>query len=257
MAPDISERRTVQAVETAFDIVEFLQNEDGAQLHEIARKLELANSTVYHHLNTLLDRRYIVREDDVYYPGLEFLHIGGQIRDRRRVDRLSESFVESLAEETGEQIQFIAEENYYGYHVYTATGKRATSIDTRPGKRIYLHANAAGKAIMAFYPQNRVEEIIASIGLPALTEHTVTDREALFDELEEIHDRGYAYNWEEHVEGYCGIAVPVQSDETVLGALALGGPVERVRNEESKEIFIQKLRETVNELELELKFDTS
>lgn len=257
MAPDISERRTVQAVETAFDIVEFLQEENGAQLHEIARELELANSTVYHHLNTLLHRRYVVRESDVYYPGLEFLQVGGQVRDRRRVDQLSETFVESLAEETGEQIQFIAEENGYGYHVYTATGERATAIDTRPGKRIFLHANAAGKAIMAFYTQDRVEEIIDSVGLPALTEHTITDREALFDELEEIRDRGYAYNWEEHVEGYCGIAVPVRLDETVLGALALGGPIERIRNEQSKEIFTQKLRETVNELELELKFDTS
>lgn len=257
MAPDISERRTVQAVETAFDIVEFLQEENGAQLHEIARELELANSTVYHHLNTLLHRRYVVRESDVYYPGLEFLQVGGQVRDRRRVDQLSETFVESLAEETGEQIQFIAEENGYGYHVYTATGERATAIDTRPGKRIFLHANAAGKAIMAFYTQDRVEEIIDSVGLPALTEHTITDREVLFDELEEIRDRGYAYNWEEHVEGYCGIAVPVRPDETVLGALALGGPIERIRNEQSKEIFIQKLRETVNELELELKFDTS
>lgn len=102
MAPDISERRTVQAVETAFDIVEFLQEENGAQLHEIARELELANSTVYHHLNTLLDRRYIVRESDVYYPGLEFLQVGGQVRDRRRVDQLSETFVESLAIETSQ-----------------------------------------------------------------------------------------------------------------------------------------------------------
>lgn len=255
MAQDTSEMRTVQAAETAFDIVEFLQEQDGAQLHEVAQELDLANSTVYHHMNTLVSRRYVVREGDVYYPGLEFLQVGGRIRDRRRVNRLSESFVESLADETGEQVQFIVEENGYGYHVYTATGERATSIDTRPGKRIYLHANAAGKAIMAFYDRDRIEEIIDSVGLPALTDHTITDREELFDELETVRERGYAYNWEEHVEGYCGIAVPVQSEETVLGSLALGGPVERVRNEQSKEQLTQTVREAVNELELELKFD--
>ncbi|WP_191906266.1 MULTISPECIES: IclR family transcriptional regulator [unclassified Haloarcula] len=256
MATGSSENRTVQATETAFDIVELLQEQDGAKLHEIATELDLADSTVYHHLNTLIGRRYVVREGDVYYPGLEFLQVGGRARERRRAYRLSESFVQSLAEETGEQVQFIVEENGYGYHVYTTTGEHATSIDTRPGKRIYLHANATGKAIMAFYERERVEEIIDSVGLPALTEHTITDREELFEELETVRERGYAYNWEEHVEGYCGVGVPVRLEREVLGALALGGPVERVRNEQSRERLTQRVRETVNEMELELKFDT-
>lgn len=254
---DFSEKRTVQAAEMAFDIVEFLQEQDGARLHEIATELDRANSTVYHHLNTLIERRYVVREGDVYYPGLEFLHVGGRARDRRRAYRLSESFVQSLADETGEQIQFITEENGYGYHVHTATGEHATAIDTRPGKRIYLHANAAGKAIMAFYDRERVDEIVDSLGLPALTENTITERGALFDELETVRDQGYAYNIEEHVEGYCGIAVPVKSETEILGSLALGGPVERVCSDEWKEQLTQRVRETVNQLELELKFDTA
>lgn len=254
MEPDLSETRTVQATETAFDIVEFLQEENGAKLHAIAEKLELANSTVYHHLNTLIKRKYVTREGDRYYPSLEFLHVGGRARERKKVNRMSESFVEALAEETGEQVQFITEENGFGYHVHTSTGEHATSIDTRPGKRIYLHANAAGKAIMAFYSKDRVDEIIDIIGLPKLTDHTITNRENLLEELEQVRERGYAYNWEEHVEGYCGIAVPIKTEEDVLGALALGGPVERIRNEQSKETLTQTLRETVNELELELKF---
>lgn len=254
MDTNASEMRTVQAVETAFDIAEFLEANNGARIHEIANELDLANSTVYHHLNTLIKRRYATREDETYYPGLEFLRVGGKIRDRTRVNRLSESFVQSLAEETDEQVQFIVEENGYGYHVYTAPGERATSIDTRPGKRIYLHANAAGKAILAFSSKSRVEEIIDTVGLPSLTRHTITDRAALFEELDTVRERGYAFNSEEHVEGYCGIAVPVRTEENVLGALAIGGPVERIRNEQSKEALTQALREAVNELELELKF---
>ncbi|WP_126664514.1 IclR family transcriptional regulator [Haloterrigena salifodinae] len=254
MDEDFSEMRTVQATETAFDIVEYLQTENGAKLHEIAEALGLANSTVYHHLNTLLKRRYVTRDGDTYHPGLEFLNVGGLVRDRRRVNRLSESFVEALAEETGEQVQFIVEENGLGYHVYTATGEHATSIDSRPGKRIFLHANAAGKAIVAYDSEDRLDEIIDTVGLPALTEHTITDREELVAELEQVREQGYAYNWEEHVEGYCGIAVPIRPEDEVLGALALGGPIERIKNEQSKEALTQRLRETGNEFELELKF---
>ncbi|WP_222914437.1 IclR family transcriptional regulator [Natrinema sp. SYSU A 869] len=254
MVSDISDTRTVRASETAFDIVEFLQTENGAKLHEIAEELDLANSTVYHHLNTLIKRRYVTRDGDTYYPGLEFLYIGGRVRDRQKVNRLSESFVEALAEETGEQVQFIVEENGFGYHVYTATGEHATAIDSRPGKRIYLHANAAGKAILAFYSEERLDRIIDTVGLPALTDHTITDREELVAELDQVREQGYAYNWEEHVEGYCGIAVPIRPEDEVLGALALGGPIERIKNEQSKEALTQRLRETGNEFELELKF---
>lgn len=254
MDSNVSEMRTVQAAETAFDIIEFLQEGDGARIHEIAEELELANSTVYHHLNTLIKRKYVTRDGDIYYPSLEFLRVGGKVRERTRVNRLSESFVEDLAEKTGEQVQFIVEENGFGYHVYTAPGERATSIDTRPGKRIFLHANAAGKAIIAFYPENRIDEIINTTGLPALTNHTITNREDLLAEFDQVREQGYAYNLEEHVEGYCGIAVPVRIEDDVLGAFALGGPIERIWNDQLKEALTQALREAVNGFELEYKF---
>lgn len=257
MGEEISKTRTVRAVETAFDIVEFVQERDGARIYEIAEGLELANSTVYHHLNTLIKRRYVTKVGDVYQPGLEFLQVGGYARERTRVNRLSERLVNEVAQETGEQVQFIVEENGYGYHVYTAPGERATPIDTRPGKRIYLHANAAGKAIIAHYPDSRIEEIINAIGLPELTEYTITDPEELAKELDQVRQQGYAFNSEEHVKGYCGIAVPVQTDEAVLGSLALGGPVERIQNRESEDSLAQKLREAANELELQLKFNNS
>jgi DNA-binding IclR family transcriptional regulator len=246
--------RTVQAAETAFDIVEFLLKEDGASLHEIAEELELANSTVYHHLNTLIKRKYVTREGDTYHPGLEFLQVGTKVRERTRANRLSKSFVETLAEDTGEQVQFIIEENGVGYHVCAATGERATSIDTRPGKRIFLHANAAGKAILAFYSESRIDEIINTVGLPAVTKNTITNREDLLAELDQVREQGYAYNLEEHVEGYCGIGVPVQIEGEVVGAFALGGPVERIWNDQSKDALTHALRETVNGFKLEYKF---
>ena len=255
MGSKVSEMRTVQAVETAFDIVEFLQREDGAPLHEIAEGLGLAESTTYHHLNTLTERRYVIRTGDIYYPGLEFLQVGGKVRKRTRVNRISESFVEALAEETGEQMQFIVEENGFGYHVYTAVGERATSIDTRPGKRIYLHANGAGKTILAFSPDEKVESIIEDVGLPALTKHTITDQEDLFRELDQIQEQGYAYNLQEHVEGWGGVSVPVHGKKGILGSLAFGGPIERMENKKSREDLTQTLLEAANEFELELKFN--
>lgn len=255
MEPHDAEARTVKATETSLAIIDYLQETDGARLSEIAQKLGCANSTVYHHLTTLMNQGYVVREDETYHIGLEFLQVGGYARDRTTVNRLSQTFVESLAEKTGEQAQFIVEENGRGYHVYTAPGEHATPIDTRPGKRIYLHANSSGKSILAHYPTERVEAILDRWGLPTITEYTITDRDAFFDELERVREQGYAYNREEHVLGYCGAAAPVQTqDGAVLGALALGGPTKRLQNGRLEDELTQVLLEVVNEFELQVEF---
>lgn len=214
----------------------------------------LANSTFYHHINTLQSRRYICEKEGYYYPSLEFLQIGEGLREKSKPTRLSEPFVKELAERTGEQVQFIVEENGLGYHVCAATGDNATSIDTRLGKRIYLHANAAGKAIMAFYINDHISEIIEDVGLPALTEGTITDKKALIDELATVREAGYAFNKEEHVKGYSGVAIAVQIENRVPGAFAIGGPTERIWDEKSMSELIQSLRETANQFELEYVF---
>lgn len=247
--------RTVQAVNRGFDIVEYLLEEDGARLTEVAEAMDVANSTVHNHLATLRERGFVVREGDVYRVGLEFLRIGGHARDQRTVNRLSRSVVEKLADETDEHAQFIVEQNGRGYHVYVAPGSRAVRVDTRAGKRIYLHANSSGKAILAHYDEDRVDEILDRWGMPAITENTITDREEFKERLEEVRERGYAFNLEEHILGWQGIAAPVRRhDGQVLGALAIGGPTHRLNEEDLRDVYSEQVLECVNELELEVEF---
>lgn len=255
MGDEDSTGQTVGATETSFSVIEYLKEGDGTRLHEIADGLGLANSTAHKHLSTLRKLGYVIREDNEYHLGLEFLHVGGHTRDRKKVHRLSMPVVRNLAERTGEQVQFIVEENGRGYHVYTAPGDRAVSVDTRIGKRIYLHANSSGKAMMAYWDEERVDEVIDRWGLPAVTEHTITDRDELFEALEAVRERGFAYNMEEHIVGYRGVAAPVQShDGDVLGALAIGGPTRRLKEEYLREELPEMILEAVNEFELTVQF---
>lgn len=252
---DANEGRTVQAADRAFDIVEHLLEADGARLTEVADAMGVANSTVHNHLCTLRDRGYVVRDDDVYRVGLEFLRIGGHVRDQSTVNRLSRPIVKQLAEETGEQAQFIVEQNGRGYHVYVAPGPRAVRVDTRAGKRIYLHANSSGKAILAHYNEQRVDEILDRWGMPAITENTITDREEFKQHLERVRERGYAFNLEEHILGWQGVAAPVKRHGgEVLGALAIGGPTHRLTESDLEDVYSEQVLECVNEMELEIEF---
>jgi DNA-binding IclR family transcriptional regulator len=255
MATHDTDVRRVQATDTTLEIIECLSGADGRRLHEIADELGLANSTVHQHLNTLVTDGYVVREDKQYYVGLEFLHVASYARRRRKANRVSASVVRKAYEKTGEPMWFIVEENGRGYHVYQYPQNRDSVIDTRPGKRIYLHANAAGKSILAHLDRERVDEIVDRWGMPAITENTITDRGELFAALERVRERGYAYNREEHVLGYGGIAAPVtRQDGTVVGALATGAPMQHLEGNPLEEDLPQQMLELVNEFELQIEF---
>lgn len=93
------------------------------------------------------------------------------------------------------------------------------------GKRVPLHNIAAGKAILAHLSEERVEEIIGQHGLEEWTERTITDREALFSELETIREQEYARNDGETFEGFRAVASPILHEGELLGSIVVSGPV--------------------------------
>lgn len=242
-------------METAFEIIEVLMQRDGGRISDIASELGLAKSTVHRHLTTLEDLEYVVNEDGVYRPGHRFLQIGEQTRTRQDAYQLAKEKVADLAEETEERSQFIVEEYGYAVYVFKKTGSRAVHTDSEIGKRIPIHATAAGKAILANLPDERITKILEQRGLPSLTEHTITSEEELRAELAAICDRGYSVNNHENTTGLRAIGVPVKDgDGTTLGALSVSGPTHRFQGTLFEETLPDLLRGTANELELNIQY---
>ncbi|WP_458189034.1 IclR family transcriptional regulator [Haladaptatus sp. NG-WS-4] len=247
--------RTVNATETAFAIIERLEKLDGARVTELAEELELAASTVHSHLATLYEMGYVVKEGDEYQLGSRFLKLGEAAKERKEAFELIEPKVKELAEETEERCQFIVKEHGRGVYLHRETGSRAVWTDSGLGKQVYLHATASGKSVLANLSVEEVEQILDQWGLPALTDNTITDRAALFDELETIREQGFAVNDEESTEGLRAVGVPiVDSSGRMAGALSVSGPSHRMRGEWLNREIPDLLLGTANELELNLKY---
>lgn len=245
----------VKTALTVFAIIEALEEMGGAGITELANELGLAKSTVHSHLVTLHEAEYVVREEDRYHLSLKFLKLGEHARMRKREFRDTQQKVEELAETTQERAQFIVEEHGRGVYVHRAVGENAVHTDPGVGHSIPLHMTAAGKAILAAFPDSRVEEILARHGLEAVTEHTITDEGELFDELEEIRERGYAMNLEENIAGLHAVGVAVRrNDGSVCGAFSVSGPSHRITGERLREELPNLLLGTANELELNLQY---
>jgi DNA-binding IclR family transcriptional regulator len=244
--------RTLQTTATSLAVVETLRELDGARVTELAEAMELAPSTVHAHLTTLVDNEYVVQSGDVYQLSLQFLGLGDYVRNRRKAYRIAESYTQKLADETECRAVFAVEENGRGVYMYTYSGEHAVWTYSTVGKRFHLHQTAAGKSILSRLPEQRVDAILDDSGLPAATEHTVTDAETLRAELDSIRERGYAFNHEEQLDGVKAVGVPVDgSDGQVVGAFSVASPANRLSDERFEQGLPEVLLGVANEFELE------
>lgn len=249
-----TKKRRVKTVGTVLTVLETLKEMDGATVSELAEEMDMAVSTAHNHLATLDDRGYIVSEDGVYYMGLKFLDHGTYAKSRIEWPSVAQPSLEQLAEETGEVAWLMVEEHGLVIHLNKAMGESAVQTYGRVGKPAYMHQLAAGKAILAHYPQERIDEIIDKHGLPEQTEQSITDRAELMDELETIYDRGYAFSEEEVVKGLRSVAAPILSEGTVFGSVSVSAPANRMIGDRYRKDLPEMIMGMTNEIELKLSY---
>jgi IclR family acetate operon transcriptional repressor len=247
-------RSSVKTTKTVFEIVEALQELNGGRVTEVAEHIDMSKSTISKHLSTLYEEEYVIKRDGVYHLGLKFLDHGGYARSNRVLSDVASTGLKNLAEETGETVWLLVEE--YGYAVYIdrATGKNAIRLRSRIGERAHMHYLAGGKAMLAHFPERKVAEIIDRRGLPSQTDHTITDPDELYDELETVQEQGVAFNKSEEIENVRAVGAPVKFEGEVLGAITVGGPANKMKGTRFTEEIPDLLLGVINEIELQLTF---
>jgi 2-aminomuconate deaminase len=92
-----------------------------------------------------------------------------------------------------------------------------------------LHCSAVGKVLLASMPAVERERFVSHIDLARFTEHTITDRGLLVDELRRVAKNGFAIEDEEWEEGLRSVAVPIRNGRgPVVAAVALSAPASRL-----------------------------
>lgn len=225
-------KNPVQAVDKSLKIIYTLRELESATLTELTNRLDITKGAVHSHLSTLEAHGFVVRNEGEYQLGIRFFEFGEEVRGKKAIYQIGVPEVEKLAEETGELANILIEEHGRGTYLYRARGENALSLDTGVGSRVHLHNTGLGKAILAYFPEERVHKILDQHGMPKTTEQTITDRDVFLDELATIRERGYAFDLEERAEGIQCVAAPViTKDDTVHGAVSIAGPRGRMEGE--------------------------
>jgi len=246
--------RILQSSSVTLEIVDAVAESGGARVSQIADRLDIAESTASNHLHTLRRAGVLTADGDIYHLSLKLAKLGEHAKTRDRAYRHAIEITNELDERTNFETSFTVEENGLGRYLRPEVDA-TTDVDRyfTVGERMYLHTTAAGKAILAEYPEERVDFIVDRTGLPGQTDRTITSREALKRELDEIRQRGYALNRGEDQEGVYAIGqVATKPSGAVLGAISVAGPTYRTKKRRFEERLTSTLDGHIGKLEARL-----
>ncbi|MFI6411307.1 IclR family transcriptional regulator [Streptomyces sp. NPDC050585] len=205
-------------VKSAVRTVELLEYFAGSPgMHTLAAVQEAVGypkSSLYMLLRTLVELGWV--ETDAtgtrYGIGVRALLVGTTYIDGDEVVAAARPTLDRLADDTTETVHLARLDGTSVVYLATRQAQHYLRPFTRVGRRLPVHSTALGKALLATYDDDRVRELLPGT-LPALTEHTITDREKLIDELAAIRAQGYAVDREENTLGLrCfGVAVPYRT----------------------------------------------
>jgi DNA-binding IclR family transcriptional regulator len=228
-------RYQVPNLERALEILEhLLDHPDGLTLAEITATLGFPKNSVFRVTNTLLAKGYLHRDEHSRRFSLsrKLLTMGQlaladqpivptaidvmqQCRDELRETVLIGTLVES---------EFVVMEQVLGAHPFKF------SVDL--GVRLTLHVSAPGKAMLAYLPENELDELLDQLPLTRFNENTITTRRGLLDELRQVRECGFALDRGEQLNGIHCVGAPVfNRHRQPVAAMWITGPADRVPKE--------------------------
>lgn len=217
-APGDSMVERVAALLDAFAVTDV-----GVPVAELARRTGLPRSTTHRLVDQLVAVGLLERDGSVVSLGLRLFELGQLVPQQRKVRSAVSPYLHDLCAATRHTANVAIVDGPDMIYLDRVPWRGAAPMPFRPGGRHPAHATAMGKAIMAHLPAEQVD-LMCQAGLPALTPSTITTRDALEAQLEEIRATGLSYDRGETRGGVFCVASPVfDRDGRVLGAVSVTG----------------------------------
>jgi IclR family transcriptional regulator, acetate operon repressor len=222
------DRYQVQSVARAAHLLNVVANHGagGLSVTEIADRLGVAKSTALALARTLTSAGLLrgVDPGPRYVLGLNLLRLGDLVGQQTSIAELGLPTLRDLSSETGMTARLAMNEAGYPVFLERIDGEGSIRFHAPLGQREEPHATAAGKAILAYLPEDEVRALLAVAGMARYTPKTLTDVESLLSDLERVRGEGYALDDEEEAEGvFCVGSAFFDHQGACAGALSVTG----------------------------------
>lgn len=213
-------------------ILELLsKHPEGLGMVEIARAMEMPNNSVFRIATTLTELGYLQRDESSKRFSLtrKLLALGCQSVAEHSLVEESIEHMRQLRDKVKETVLLATVLNTQVIVIEQVTGIFPFRFVVDIGKQAPLHASAPGKAILAFLPENELDDLIKIMPFERYNDQTITSRQDFRQELTKIRQRGYAFDLAEEMHGVRCTAAPIFNHVGYpVAAITVTGPADRL-----------------------------
>jgi len=199
-------------------------------ISKMAELLEVGVSTAYRLAGTLVEEGYMVKDPQskMYRLAASLMGMGHIIVSRTELCAVSAGALTRLVERSGETGHIAVVQDFQVIYLNKIDGAHPVYLMSHAGRKLPVHCTSSGQAIVAFWPEEEIERLIAR-GLTPSTRNTITDSARFREKLRHIRREGYALSVEELHEGVSSIAAPVRdANGEVVASVSIAGPSRRI-----------------------------
>lgn len=229
-------------VRQAENVLRFFEHFAAAQrpatLTQLSEALRLPLSSTSNLVATLRARGFLfeVRRRGGFYPTRRMHDLTLSIVEGDPLLSLVQEHMEDLREATGETVLFAAREGDSVIYLEALESRQGVRYSARAGELRPIYAISSGKAILAALDDAALRRELARIDYSEAAETSITDPDALFDNIVAGRERGWFLNATEYTPEVSGVGMLLEIAGQKYG-LSVAGPNYRMqgRHEEIAE----------------------
>ncbi|WP_345817430.1 IclR family transcriptional regulator (plasmid) [Paraburkholderia sp. PREW-6R] len=228
MKHDVEAGSFVKSADRTLDLFELLARWGREMSHsEIAQALDIPKSSLTKLLQSLSARGYIryISETKGYCLGDAVVKLAQRTTQSRDLIASAAPVLADITQQTRESCALNQLKGDQVEVVATVSSQQRLLSHLRLGDLAPLYAVSGGKVILANLPEVMRSEYLRSVIFQQFTPNTLSSKEALILELDEIREKGVAFSMQEYTPGIVGVGVPVLSSTGFpIGSLNLAIP---------------------------------
>lgn len=234
----------VSSLAKGLRILEMLAASGEMSASRMAGCLNTSRAAGHRFLTTLRDLGYVEKtEEGRFRLTFKILELGMRKLDGFEIRHTVHPYMQEMALAFTETVNFGHWDGKVIVHLDKINSTEILRLDVGMGAMAPAYCTGLGKAVLAFLPQDELDDYLKSVKRVAMSPKTITSTKRLKAEMDQIRRRGYAVDDEELSLGLRCVAAPI-FDHTGRPsyALSLSGPTLRMTEDKIEAIQAKLLQ---------------
>lgn len=222
----------MDAINKAFEILElFLHSEEELSINDVSERTGITYPTAHRITSTLVKRGYLLQPEKrgkyFVHPAklTEFISI---IRKKLNIRTAASPYLHDLSQTVNEAVFLAVRRGHVAINIDAINRDRLLNV-APDASALGLYYTGVGKIFLAYMSDKEFNNYVNSMVLVPRTGNTITDKDQLVKEMNNIRRNGVGFDDEENESGLRSVAAPIRDWEgRVVAAVSVIGQTARI-----------------------------